>query len=77
MTAFVIIRGQNLSQQSIFLIKLYQPKENTRVVQISQKIFNAFYVQLLAFLTLKDKYSSFFRKNVNNRQVTAKLIALN
>ena len=47
MTAFVIMRRQNLSLQSTFLIKLYQPEENTAVGQISQvyKIISQKYKQ--------------------------------
>ena len=36
-TASVIVRRQNLSLQSTFLIKLYQPEENLTVGQISEK----------------------------------------
>ena len=54
-TASVIMRRSDLSLQSSFVIKLYQPKENPTVGQISEKknMFNAFYVLLFAFWTLK------------------------
>ena len=50
-TTSVIMRTQNLSLQSTFRIKLYQPEENPTVGQISEKEVQCFY-------TLKN--SSFF-----------------
>ena len=41
-TVSVIMRRQNLSLQSTFLIKLYQPEENPTVGQISEKDFQCF-----------------------------------
>ena len=50
-TTSAIMRTQNLSLQSTFLIKLYQPEENPTVGQISEKEVQCFYIH---------KYSSFF-----------------
>ena len=47
-------------------------KKILQSIKFRKKMFNAFYVQSLAFWTLKDKYSSFSRKHKNN----AKLVEL-
>ena len=48
-TASVIMSRQNLSLQSAFLIKLYQPEENPTVGHISEKDVQCFYVHAFAF----------------------------
>ena len=59
------MRRQNLSLQSTFLIKLYQPEENPRVGQISEKDVQCFLCSVVCILNSE-----------NNTQVTTKLIAL-
>ena len=65
------MRKQNLSLQSTFLIKLYQSEENATVGQISEKRCS----MLFMFSRWHFKLS-FFRKNINNTQVTTELVAL-
>ena len=49
-TAPVIMRRQNLSLQSTFLIKLYQPKESPTVAQISEKDFQCSLCSVVSIL---------------------------
>ena len=65
------MRRQNLSQQSIFPIK------DPTVRQISDKDVQCFLCLVAIILNSeKEKNSSYFRKNVNNTHLTAKLIAM-
>ena len=59
-----------------FSLSFISLKKFLQWVKYRKKMVNAFYVQSLSFSTLKDKYYSIFRKNINNTQVTTKLIAL-
>ena len=49
-TASVIMRRQNLSQQSTFLNKLYQPEENPTVGQILDKYVQCFLCSVVSIL---------------------------
>ena len=78
-TASVIMRRSDLSLQSSFVIKVYQPKENPTVGQISEKkkhvqCFLCFAVCILN--SEKIILFIFYKKNISNTQVKTELTAL-
>ena len=50
MTASVIMRRENLSLQNTFLIKLYQPEDNTTMGQISENDVQCFLCSVVSIL---------------------------